>query len=166
MFNKIYKGFKTLLTDSQKSINKQLTLHDKVLLLLENLDSSDFKDFNNSKNSIITIRSIYNRLPLYNSKLKEVNYFLSNHKAIYIHWCTEQIQNIQINDFFLTEENYYIDEVSTVEEFKNNSIAYFNLYYEKNESVGIVEHNTRVLTSFTENLIMTIEDLILVSNQS
>ena len=166
MFNKIYKGFKTLLNDSQKSINKQLTLHDKVLLLLENLDSADFKDFNNNKNSIINIRSIYNRLPIYNSKLKEVIYFLSNHKPIYIHWCTEQIQNIQINDFFLSEEDYYINEVNNIEEFKNNSIAYFNLYYEKNESVGIAEHNNRVLTTFTENLILTIEDLILVSNQS
>ena len=139
-----------------------LTDYQKAQYYLLNFDSNKFIKFNNSNNSTIVIRSLHNRITIYNNKLKEVTNYLKNDKVVYNAWCSEHEHFVKTNDFFLNEEDKYINENFYIEEFITLSIIFLSFYYEHSLLVNVGEHNTRVLSNFTKSLINTIEDLFLI----
>lgn len=150
-----------------KEINKpnvkQLTDYERAQYHIKHIDPSKFAKFNNNTNSTIVIRTIYNRISTYNKKLREVTSYLKNDKIIYNAWCLEIEESIRTNDFFLDEEDKYIDESKYVEDFTILSIIFLSFYYEHSLLVEVGEHNQRVLTNFTNSLLNTIEDLYLIA---
>lgn len=156
----LIKQIYNLYKEEKNKGSKPITEYEKITLLINKIESNVFINFNKSSNSLITIRTIYTKLPTYINKLKEVNTYLVQNKAVYNAWCLEQEEIIRINDFFLTAKNFYIDEEIFIEDFKTLSIVFFQLYFEHSLSVDVGEHNRRVLFNFKESLINTIEDLV------
>lgn len=156
LIKQIYKLYK----EEKSKDFKPLTEYEKITLLINKIDANSFINFNNSSNSLIEVRTLYKRLPIYINKLKEVNGYLSKNKAIYNGWCLDQEESIKLNDFFLTTKDFYIEEETYIEDFKKLSNIFFQFYYEHSLSVEVGEHNQRVLFNFKESLINTLEDLL------
>lgn len=161
----LIKNFFKLIKDYQSIRNKPLTEYEQIVVNVGKINSNYFINSNNRNNSLVKIRSMHDRLPKYINKLKEVNGYLNKDKAIYNAWCSELEKEIRLNDFFLTDKDFYIDEVKSVEEFKILSLNFLSFYYERSLTVDVGEHNTRVLSIFKESLINTIEDLISIANK-
>ncbi len=160
----LFKKIKSFLKEKQNPDCNTNSEYENKLLIIDKIDSSLFNHFNNKDNSTIVIRTLHTRLTTYIHKLKEINSYLSKNKIVYIGWCQELEQTINVCEFFLDNKNQYIDEVKEVEEFKMLSIVFLSFYYEHSQSVEVGEHNTRVLTHFKDSLLNTIEDLSTIAN--
>lgn len=158
----IKKYFK-LLKNKLKGTNDSLTNYEKILLVIDELDSDNFINFNRKENSLLLIRSIYKNIPTYNSKLKEIIGYLSKDKVIYNGWCLENECVLYVNEFFISNDHQYIEENNYIKEFKLLAIVYLSFYYEHSPLVEMGEHNCRVLSNFTDGLINTIEDLVSIT---
>lgn len=158
----LFKKLKTFFKEEQIPEYNPNSEYENKLALIDKIDSFLFNHFNNKNNSTIVIRTLYPRISTYIHKLKEINLYLSKNKIVYNGWCLETEKTLSVCEFFLDEQNQYIDETKEVEEFKILSIVFLSFYYEHSPSVEVGEHNTRVLSYFKDSLLNTIEDLTLI----
>lgn len=138
---------------------KPITIYSKCLTNLENIKIPSFKLFNNAGNSLVTFKTPIDRLPALNQKIKDFNAFILSEKKIYSGAIVSTVTVVKAQDFFLSEDRYYIDEVHYIRQLIFETTRYIRLIEGIEELKGVNSYNKRALTSFTTNLIALIEQL-------
>lgn len=142
------------------------TIHKELEELISLLDSSLFKGFNNSNNSIYTINAFMPTLIETNNFMMRLFLMLKKDYRVSNHVANANIRPVQVGSFFLDTERRFIDEAAEITKFKELTLQYVEFIKNnegKESNKEFIRYNLGAVQGFTAALHQTITSLIIVS---
>lgn len=147
---------------------KELSVHQPNRKLCETLFTElrpiQFNNYSPSTGVVVVIAPLYTDIDTYTLKMKEFARLIKQGRSIPSDWNDTAAVEMSIDRFFTTKDGYYSNVVQSVSAFKDAGLQLCLLLTPADtETVGVYEHNLRILTKLFINMRHTTTTLINVS---
>lgn len=159
---KALNWFETILMQyRQETKQKEYSEYEIYVTLASQLNPQKFADFNNAANSHKKIYVVFDNIEKLINHLYFYNTAMLSKKIIYSGVVPQEEYEINVGNFFLSEDKRYVEEEVLIEQFINISSEFIKNYEEKSKAViGEDAHNCRVLLFFKNHLSTFTQQLI------
>jgi hypothetical protein len=134
----------------------------KVLAaLLQRLDVSRFLAYRSSQAVGVEIRIYYPTIDAYHREIKIINSLLMRESALSPGWAALEARSTGLDHFFTSKDGFYLNVPEALAAFKQDALILCTLMQTSdNATLGVHEHNLRMLTKLMVNMRQLVVALI------